>query len=87
MSMLVYGETDAEALGKFVPKVEELNLAINLLSSWEDVGEIIKHLENLNFLHLRYNKIPIHVIVRQVIHARQSIEYFYYANLRKLYHK
>ena len=59
MGMMVYGEPDAVALGAFVPKVEELNLSHNLISRWEDVGEVIKHLDNLNFLHLRYSMLSI----------------------------
>lgn len=52
--MLVYGETNTEALGRLIPLTEELNLSENMISTWTDVGEIIKHLNNLRFLHLRW---------------------------------
>lgn len=48
----VYGEPDSEGLGAFIPECTELNLSKNLVSSWEAVAEIIKHLKNLRTLHL-----------------------------------
>ena len=51
--MCVRGETDSLALGAFVPKTEELNLSNNLLASWHAVGDIIRHLSNIECLHLR----------------------------------
>jgi len=51
---LVYGEEDSQALGQFIPSVEELDLSGNLMSSWSTVANIIKHLNKLTMLYLRY---------------------------------
>jgi len=37
---LVYGEEDSQALGQFIPSVEELDLSGNLMSSWSTVANI-----------------------------------------------
>jgi len=50
---LVYGEEDSQALGQFIPSVEELDLSGNLMSSWSTVANIIKHLNKLTMLYLR----------------------------------
>ncbi|KAF6016941.1 hypothetical protein EB796_024750 [Bugula neritina] len=54
---LVYGEEDSQALGQFIPSVEELDLSGNLMSSWSTVANIIKHLNKLTMLYLSDNRL------------------------------